>query len=60
MQREADADTPLLAADTPVVAQVVAETETQTEMDAPVIAETETETETPVIAEAEAEAGIRR
>jgi hypothetical protein len=62
VQREADADTPLLAADTPVVAQVVAETETQTEMDAPVIAETETETETetPVIAETEAEAGIRR
>jgi len=54
VQREADADTPILAADTPVVAQVVAETET--EIDAPVIAETET----PVIAETEAEAGIRR
>ena len=46
VQREADADTPILAADTPVVAQVIAETET--EIDAPVIAETETE------------AGIRR
>ena len=58
VQREADADTPVLAADKPVVAQVIAETETETEIDAPVIAEPETET--PVIAEAEAEAGIRR
>ena len=53
VQREADADTP-------VVAQVVAETE----ISAPVIAETETETETeaetPVIAEPETETGIRR
>ncbi|MEX1076482.1 MAG: hypothetical protein WED27_08520 [Pirellulales bacterium] len=58
VQREADADTPVVASDTPVVAQVVAETET----DSLVIAETETETETetPVIAETEAEAGIRR
>lgn len=46
VQREADGDTPIMAAETPVVAQVVAETEA--------------ELETPVIAETGADAGIRR
>lgn len=41
VQREADGDTPILAAETPVVAQVIAETETEAELEIPVVAEAE-------------------